>query len=57
MENVKWYAVPPYKNEGWKIYNNEGELVATFELREECEMIVDLFNSQQIKRELITTVE
>ena len=41
----KWYPVPPYKNEGWKIYNEKGELIATFEDRKDCEMVAELYNS------------
>ena len=46
MENDKWYAVPPYRDEGWTIVNEKGELVAPFERREECEKVVELFNNQ-----------
>lgn len=46
-KQYKWYALPPYKNEGWKILNEKGELVATFEDKTECENVVDLYNSQQ----------
>lgn len=42
----KWYAVPPYKNEGWKVLNESGELVATFEDKEDCIKAVELFNQQ-----------
>ena len=40
----KWYAVPPYANEGWKIFNIKGELVATFEIQEDCEKAVWVYN-------------
>jgi len=40
----KWYAVPPYKGEGWKVLNNNGEYVATFEEGDECEKVVELYN-------------
>jgi len=46
MKNEKWYAVPPYRNEGWTIANEKGELVATFECKDECEKVVELFNNQ-----------
>jgi hypothetical protein len=45
--NKKWYTVPPYKNEGWRIVNEKGELVATFEQREDCEMVTDLANQRE----------
>ena len=47
MENKKWYPVPPYTNEGWKIYNELGELVATFEQKEECEKVCRLWNRNE----------
>lgn len=32
-----WYPVPPYKkNENWMILNECGELIATFEEKNEC---------------------
>lgn len=40
----KWYAVPPYRGEGWKSFNEKGELVATFERQEDCEKAVELYN-------------
>lgn len=43
----EWFAVPPYKNEGWQILNNKGELVGTFEEKEECLKTVELYNNEQ----------
>lgn len=43
-KNMEWYAVPPYKNEGWKIFNEKGELVATFENKDECLLVVKTMN-------------
>ena len=35
-EKLDWYAIPPYKKgESWKIANENGELVAIFELKED----------------------
>lgn len=45
MKN-EWYAVPPYRNGGWTIVNENGELVATFENKEECLKVVELFNNK-----------
>lgn len=42
--NLKWYAIPPYNREGWRIFNEKGELVAVFEDRAECEHAVHLHN-------------
>lgn len=39
-----WYAIPPYRNEGWRAFNVRGELVATFERRVDCEHVVELHN-------------
>lgn len=45
-ENKKWYAVPPYqKTELWRIYNEDGEFIADFEVREHCERVVILWNN------------
>ncbi len=55
MGKEKWYAIPPYTTNGtpsgvnWEIHNEKGELVASFEDREECEKIVELFNNQKNK--------
>jgi exoribonuclease II len=35
----KWYPIPPYGDEKWQIFNQDGELVATCESRELCEKI------------------
>lgn len=43
---LKWYAIPPYKNEGWQIMNEKGELVATFEDKNECIKSVELYNNE-----------
>ncbi len=43
----EWFAVPPYGNEGWQILNSKGELVATFEEKEECLKTVELYNKKQ----------
>ena len=40
-----WYAVPPYgKKESWRIVNECGELVATFEDKDECIEAVNAVN-------------
>ncbi len=44
-----WYAVPPYKNEGWRIINECAELIAVFETKEECIEAVNAVN--QIKNQ------
>lgn len=41
---LKWYAIPQYSREGWRILNEKGELVAVFEDRRECEHVVYLHN-------------
>ncbi|MFW5753509.1 MAG: hypothetical protein ACOCV9_01790 [Marinilabiliaceae bacterium] len=41
---TKWYPVPPYKNEGWIIVNEDGELIATFEEKDDCIRAVELNN-------------
>ncbi len=43
----KWYVVPPYKNEGWKVLNQKGEHVATFEDRHDAELAARLFNNHK----------
>lgn len=44
----EWYAVPPYvKGENWKIVNENGEIVAWFELKEECIMVVKMMNDYE----------
>ena len=41
----RWYAVPPYnKGENWQILNESGEIVAWFEMREDCLKVVDTMN-------------
>ena len=48
MENqAEWYAIPPYTNEGWRIFNEKGELVAIFETKEDCLLAVKLFNENK----------
>lgn len=43
----RWYAVPPYKKgENWKILNEGGEIVAWFEMREDCLKVVDTMNEK-----------
>ena len=50
MEKEQWYAVPPYmKKEQWKIVNSYGELIAVFEDKSECEMVVKLINEYHEK--------
>jgi hypothetical protein len=46
-----WYAVPPYKkNDGWRVLNECGELIAVFETKEECIEAVNAVNAvNQIK--------
>ena len=40
-----WYPVPPYRRtEAWKILNQNGELVAEFQERADCEMTAKLHN-------------
>ena len=47
----KWYAIPPYKKgELWKIYNETGEYIAAFEIRETCERAVELWNKNRINK-------
>ena len=43
-EREEWYVVPPYGNEGWHVLNERGELVATFETKEECIKAVNAVN-------------
>ena len=48
MKNqAEWYAIPPYKNEGWRIFNEKGESLATFERKEDCLLAVKLFNEKK----------
>ena len=42
----EWFAVPPYKNEGWQILNSKGEFVAAFEAKEECLKTVERYNNE-----------
>jgi len=42
-----WYPKPPYNNEGWQILNEQGELVATFENKEDCLKTVEAINQTQ----------
>ena len=45
----RWYAVPPYKKgENWKILNEQGEIVAWFEMREDCLKVVDTMNKSDL---------
>ena len=46
----EWYAIPPYKNEGWRIFNEKGESLATFERKEDCILAVKLFNEKKENR-------
>ena len=46
MKDKQWYPIPPYKNEGWKIINEDGEHVATFEIKEDCILACDLYNRE-----------
>lgn len=49
-KDEKWYAIPPYqKNESWKICNENGEQVAVFEYREDCEAAVKAVNKEKEK--------
>ena len=51
MKNqAEWYAISPYKNEGWRIFNEKGELIATFETKEDCILAVKLFNEKKENR-------
>jgi hypothetical protein len=34
--NDKWYPVPPYSDNTWRACNEKGELIATFETKEDC---------------------
>ncbi len=44
----EWYAVPPYaKGENWKIVNENGEVVAWFELKEDCIIVVKMMNDYE----------
>ena len=50
MKNqAEWYAIPPYevRKESWKIVNENGELVGTFETKEDCIFAVKLFNEKK----------
>lgn len=50
MKNqAEWYAIPPYEvsNESWRIFNEKGELIATFETKEDCLLTVKLFNKKK----------
>jgi len=51
MNYLPWYPIPPYRNEGWKILNSKGELVATFEAREECDAVCQRMNELEIPQE------
>lgn len=52
MKKLKWYAVPPYQNtEQWKIVNEDGEYVASFEMKEVCELVVKMWNDNVKKFE------
>lgn len=43
--NNNWYAIPPYKKgENWTILNEQGELIATFERREDCVMTAEVMS-------------
>ena len=54
MKNqAEWYAIPPCANEGWCIFNEKGELVATFEMKEDCLFAVKLFNENKKQNERI----
>lgn len=47
VEKLEWYAVPPYKkNESWIIVNEKGELVATFETKEDCLATIKLIKNK-----------
>jgi transcription antitermination factor NusG len=44
-DSSEWYAVPPYKKvENWKIVDNIGQYVASFEMKEHCIEVVKLHN-------------
>ena len=47
--DLEWYAVPPYdtSKESWKIVNENGELIAQFERKEDCLLAVKLFNEKK----------
>ena len=44
-----WFPVPPYRGAGWIIVNRSGELVATFEDRDECILACNAVNEQKKK--------
>ena len=51
MKAKKWFAVPSYKKgEAWKILNEDGEMVAKFEIKEDCLLAVDAVNGIQIDK-------
>jgi len=45
--NDRWYPVPPYKDEGWRVMNEQGELVATFESKQDCMRCVKEINNSR----------
>lgn len=48
---VKWYAIPPYKKgEHWKVKDEMGNKVASFERKEDAEIISRLNNGDDVKR-------
>lgn len=45
-KKAEWYAIPPYrKGENWKIVNENGEVVAWFELKKDCLKAVEAVNN------------
>ncbi len=44
MKPQKWYYSPPYKGTAHNIVNEDAELIATFEMKEDAEMVVELHN-------------
>ncbi len=43
---MTWYPVPPYRSEGWKVLNEKGELVATFETKNDCVRACEAVNKR-----------
>ncbi len=44
LQVKKWYYVPPYRNEGHIVLDQNGELIANFEIKEDAELVIELYN-------------
>ena len=47
--SLEWFVIPPYGNEGWRIFNKAGEYVASFEIEGEAKETVKLHNEKYLK--------